>query len=71
MINDFLNNSPVFQPNIERTSISGDCSPRAGDSGRGGGEKCEEVKRDAKATAGEKGCTAGVGRGHMRKGKSV
>lgn len=70
MINDFLNNSPVFQPNTERTSISGDCSPRAGDSGRGGGEKCEEVKRDAKATAEKEAALLG-GRGHMGKGKSV
>lgn len=47
MINDFLNNSPVFQPNIEWTSISGDCSPRAGGHRAGGGGDLQagEVKR--------------------------
>lgn len=49
VINDFLNNSPVFQPNIEWTSISGDCSPRARrrmyGQGGGGERQAGEVKR--------------------------
>ena len=56
MINDFLNNSPVFQPNIEGTSISGDCSPRArrrahGRGGRGapGGRGAEEPEPEVGA----------------------
>lgn len=76
VINDFLNNSPVFQPNMEWTSISGDCSPRArrrragrgrGAPGRGGEEEPPaQAAAEPEKEVGEKKAGAGGGRGEER-----
>lgn len=78
VINDFLNNSPVFQPNIEWTSISGDCSPRArrhragrgrGAPGRGGEEEPPaQAAAEPEKEVGEKQ-RARAGGGGWKRGK--